>query len=266
LYTFPYSTQGANISQYFENLYLYCNQDKSVWFLNTPPGCYVQIENMEFVGPGANGKNGTTFAEVGQILVDISQEGKTIESFKPCIAAGYSYGAGATGSYDVKLSSVCQINLSMTQVKDAEGLKTMDPFGNIYFKDFVNGWLRVSSSLICNNLGEDLAPSKVWKVIGVKEKINTPFTATFRLKDDGLNGGWETIGLQYGPGADQIVTATVSLTTSFEDYYITVDPSTIADWNLFSFPMYFGVASGLRNLNSPTNTYTNCFIESVTIS
>jgi hypothetical protein len=258
----PYS--GA--SYYFQKANIYCNADQVIGLALGANSAY-QIEDMEFLGPYAStGKNGVSFAfGSGQTLIDLSQEGKTIESFNPCNS--YTFGATGPNNLQVSLSAVAQTNLSTVQVRDAEGLKTVDTYNTIYFKDPTNGWLRVSSTAVFDNVNPN-APidAKAWKVVGVNDRINTPFTITFRLKDDGLGGQWDQIGIQYGPNASQIITQSVSLTTSFEDYYITVDPTTIPDWDTFAFPIYCGIASQIGNLNSSTSPYTNCFVESITIS
>ena len=103
--------------------------------------------------------------------------------------------------------------------------------------------------------------------MGVKEKPQAPFTITIRLKDDGNGGDWNKIAVQYGPNPDQFVEESITLTTDFEDYFITVDPDAISDWNLFSFPIYIGISSKMWNLNSTTPAgFSNCFVQSITIS
>lgn len=259
------SILSFNSNYYFKKINIYCNKNTSFSFLSGINST-VQIEDIEFLGPnGSNGKNGLGFGNVGQMLIDLSAEGKIIEDFKP--SAGQTFGSTGPTYLNVPLSTASQLNLSLIQVKDAEGLKTMDSYGSIYFKDTTNGWLRVSSNYVFDNINENAPIDAVaWKVIGVNEKPNTPFTVTFRLKDDGNGGGWNTIGLQYGPNTNQIVTETISLTSSFEDYYITVDPATITDWNEFTFPLYCGIASPIKNINSNSNSYTNCFVQNISIS
>lgn len=256
----PFSTA----SYYFQKVYFYCNRE-SVLYNSIGNNTAYQIEDIEYVGPFANtGKNSISFSgTIGQILIDLSQEGKTIESFNPSQAVTF----GQTGSaLDTTLNNVCQTNLSLVQIHDAEGLKTGDGASNIYFKDPVNDWLRVLSTAVYDPTFNAPIDAIAWKVVGVNNKINSPFTITFRLKDDGLGSAWKKIGVQYGPNANQIVTQNISLTTTFQDYFITIDPATISDWNQFAFPLYCGVACTVGNLNSSTSPYTNCFVQSVTIS
>lgn len=254
----------SGASYYFTKVYQYFNRE-SYLVISIGNNTSFQIEDVEYVGPFAStGRNGMALVgSIGQSLIDLSQEGKTIESFKPSIGLTF----GSTGpALGVALNAVCQTNLSITQVRDAEGLKTIDSFSSVYFKDPVNGWLRVSSSTYFDPTLDAPIDAIAWKVVGVNNKIDSPFTITFRLKDDGLGSAWNKIGVQYGPNVNQIVVESVSLTTEFQDYLITIDPATISDWNQFTFPLYCGIACTIGNLNSTTNPYTNCFVESVTIS
>jgi len=248
---------------YFSKIIAYFNRS-SYMFLAVGANTTTQIEDIEFVGPFANSGCSVSFnGSVGQELIDLSQEGKTIESFNPSMGLTF----GQTGApLSANLNTVCQVNLSTIQVRDAEGLKTIDGLGSVYFKDPTNGWLRVSRSVWYDQTLDAELYASGWKVVGVNDKLNSPFTITFRLKQDGAGTEWNQIGVQYGPNANQIVVQSVSLTTEFQDYFITIDPATISDWNTFAFPIYCGVASTVGNLNSTTNQSTYCYVESITIT
>jgi hypothetical protein len=248
---------------YFTKIIYYLNR-LSYLSLAIGTNTTIQIEDIEFAGPFANSLSSTLFGgSTGQLLIDLSQEGKTIESVNP----SYTFTFGSTGSaVSVDLNTVCQTNLSGIQVRDAEGLKTIDGFSTVYFKDPTNGWLRVSRTCALSPTLDENLYAYAWKVVGVNNKLNSPFTITFRLKQDGAGTEWNQIGVQYGPNANQIIKQSVSLTTEFQDYFITIDPASISDWNTFAFPLYCGVSSTMGNVNSTTNPNINCFVESVTIS
>ena len=264
-YLSPVVSTGSGI--YINNLYAYFNAP-GVYVISANQGSTTQIENVEYRGTfAASPKNGIKFSSGGQVLVDLSQEGKLIEDFNPCM--GYSFGAPANINNEQynQFSNLVSYNATYTQVRDAEGLKTSDVNSNIYFKDSVNDWLRISGAGIFGNGQEDVEFGYSWKVMGVKEKPQAPFTITIRLKDDGNGGDWNKIAVQYGPNPDQFVEESITLTTDFEDYFITVDPDAISDWNLFSFPIYIGISSKMWNLNSTTPAgFSNCFVQSITIS
>jgi hypothetical protein len=260
-----YTLQG---SYYLQKAYIYCNLP-TIMQLPGAANYYLQVEDLEFTGPyGSSINNALYFGGAGKLLIDISQEGKTIQQFKP--QSGYTYGSNS--GFDLasfyNLPRLGQTNLSGTQIKDAEGLKTMDLYNSVYFKDPVNNWLRVTGNGIWGNDAFNYFFNIYsWKLIGVKEKIYSPFTVTVRLKDDGNGGNWNRIALQYGPNLNQVVFTDISATTSFADYYITVNPAAISDWNsTSSFPMYIGIRSYMWNVNSDNQQASSCFIESINIS
>jgi len=250
-------------SFYLQKGYVYCNAP-TFFYLIGGINYYTQIEDLEFVGPYASAGNSLAFIFSGVGLVDLSNEGKTIEQFRPTAGFGAT-GEAYTSNYP--LTKIAQTNLSSIQVKDAEGLKTLDIFNNIYFKDPVNNWLRVTGAGSWgSNLYNEIFTSSIYKIIGVKEKINTPFTVTVRLKTDDAVGVWNQIALQYGPNVNQSVVVDITPTSSFEDYYITIDPATYSDWNTFIFPMYIGLRSKTWNTNSNNQQAPICYVESINIS
>ena len=241
---------------YFSKITMYANAVQPNYF-NVPAGTAMQVEDLEIAGPSALGSS-FQFPVNGQTLIDLSQEGKLIESFNSCtgnidspLFPEYSYG---------NLSRLACQNLYAVQVKDAEGLKTIDPNGAIYYKDPVNGDLRVQTAGAYSEGGRN------WKVIGVYEKPQAAFSATFRLKRGSVDGSWDTIGIQYGPNESQIVTQSVTLTETYADYIITVDPTIIPNWNTFPFPLYFGIKSNVPFIPSPTYAPTFCYVESINIT
>jgi hypothetical protein len=241
---------------YFDKIIMYANAVQPNYF-SVGAGQAMQVEDMEITGPYAN-KSSFQYPGGGQTLIDLSQEGKLIESFISStfyvdnpLFPEYAYG---------NLSKlVCQ-NLYAVQIKDAEGLKTIDPFGSIYYKDPINGDLRVQTAGTYTENGRN------WKVIGVYEKPQAAFSATFRLKRGAVDGAWDKIGIQYGPNAAQIVTQLVTLTESYADYIITVDPTTIPNWNTFPFPLYFGIYSNVPFIPDPAYTTSFCYVESINIT
>lgn len=259
-------TAGAG-SFYLQKGYIYCNAPT---FMTIYSGInyYTQVEDLEFVGPFSSYKNALALGFTGVSLIDLSDEGKTVEDFNP--TQSYSYGptgAGFDFSDAYNLQRLCQTNLSATQVKDSEGLKTLDSYMNIYFKDQVNNWLRITGAATWGNDAFNVVFTwPIWKLIGVKEKVNTPFTVTVRLKTDDAAGIWDQIALQYGPNMNQKIVTNITPTSSFADYYITVDPTTYSDWNQFIWPMYIGLRSKVWNSNSNNQQAPICYVESINIS
>jgi hypothetical protein len=257
---FPIGTSQFNTfnggNAYFSKINFYVNAAQPSYF-NLQVGTSMQVEDMEILGPYAN-QGAFSYGTKGQTLIDLSQEGKLIESFNSS-TSGFDYPDFPEYAYGNLSRLVCQ-NLYAVQVKDAEGLKTIDPFGSIYFKDPINDELRIQAGG-CYTEG-----AKNYKVIGVYEKPQAAFSATFRLKRGAVDGEWNKIGIQYGPNAAQIVTQAVTLTESYADYILTVDPTTIADWNTFPFPLYFGIYSNTPFIPDPAYTPTFCYVDSINIT
>lgn len=218
----------------------------------------IQIEDLEIAGPYAS-QSSFQYSPGGQTLIDLSQEGKLIESFINS-TGNLNYPDFPDYAYGNLSRLVCQ-NLYATQVKDAEGLKTIDPSSAIYFKDPINGDLRIQSAGCYNVVG-----ATNYKVIGIYEKPVAPFSATFRLKRGSVDGEWNKIAIQYGPNVDQIIVQDITLTESYADYIMTVDPTAITDWNLFPFPLYFGIRSKVPNILDPEYAPIFCYVESINIT
>lgn len=227
----------------------------------------VQIEDMEIFGAAASqsGFHGT-YDITGQIIIDLSAEGKTIDSFNPGVGNQYAIDFnGGASSQEATMNRLCQSNLTPVQVVDSEGLKTMDIYNNIYYKN--GGNLKVSS---CTNYwGVGLSPGGpvyVWKMIGVIDKPTTPFTVSFNLKvDAGAETQWDYLGIQYGPNVEQIIQQSLTPTSSFATYTMTIDPANYSDWTKFKFPLYFGIRSRSANTYL-TESMSYAYIQSITIS
>lgn len=247
---------------YVKNWSLYANTGQP-FYLTLGANQTVQLEDINVVGPsGAYSciclgmSNGYSISGAGQIIIDLEAEAKTIDSVKPSVGSNYQ------GFYtEWYLNRLCQSNLSPYQVRDVEGLKTMDVYNNIYFK--TPSGLKVGSNYVWNT---NSSVAYAWKVIGVTEKPTTSFTATFRLKvDAGSEANWDYIAVQYGPNSNQIVTQALVPTSSFANYTITIDPTAISDWAKFKFPMYFGIRSKMANVNDG-ETMSYAYVESITVS
>ena len=251
---------------YIKKLNYYMNEPQPVTLVFGAANQTVQIEDIEFFGSGASqsGLN-FTYDVTGQIIIDLAAEAKTIDTFKPGVGnSNYlNFLAGAT-SAEATLNRICQSNLTPTQITDVDGLKTMDIYNNIYFKD--NGSLKVSSSTnYWNPVLYAGGPVYVWKLIGVIDKPSTPFTVSFTLKvDAGAEAKWDTLAVQYGPNVQHIVEQALTPTSSFATYTMTVDPADYTDWTKFKFPLYFGIRSRSANTYL-SEAMTYAYIQSVTI-
>ena len=243
----------TQVGGYFKNLSYYCNVPGYLYL--SQGFTTIQIQNMELLGPYAAQSGIVLQTNGGQWIVDLSQEGITFDSLKPMNSYYYNQ------STVRPLNILCQTNLQTVQVRDIEGLKTVDAGGNVYFK--TGGSLKIASGYSGSTNGSTL---HAYKLIGVLEKPTTPFTVSFTLKvDAGAEASWDTLAVQYGPNTNQVVTQALSPTDTFATYTMTVDPATYSDWNKFSFPIYFGIRSKAANLYiSEVQSYA--YIQSVTLA
>ena len=244
---------------YVKKLNYYMNEPQPVPLRFSQANQTIQIEDIELYGSGAakSGLYNTLDLFPGQMIIDLSAEEKTIDSFKP----GLGTIAANAASYEATLNKLCQSNLSPVQVTDDDGLKTMDVFGNIYFKN--NGDLKISSGSSYNTAAGSLYS---YKMIGVIEKPTAEFTVTFTLKvDTGAEAKWDTLAVQYGPNVNQIVTQALTPTDDYDTYTITIDPGDYSDWNKFKFPIYFGIRAKTAN-TFLEETMTYAYIQYVSIS
>lgn len=235
------------------------------WYANLPSFVYLavgntsttQIQDINVSGPYASQSAILFQASGGQFIVDLFDEGKTIDSFGP----GQGSFFVANGAYTVApLNQLCQTNLQTVQVKDIEGLKTLDYYNNIYFKE--NGDLKVSSA---TSFSSNSSTFYQWKLLGVVEKPTVPFVVTFVLKvDTGREAEWDFLGVQYGPNANQIITQALTPTDQYATYTVSVDPSLYSDWNKFSFPLYFGIRSKTANTYD-LETMSYAYIQSISV-
>lgn len=217
-----------------------------------------QILNIGYTGPYAANSGVSYGINSGQTLLELPS--KTIESTNPC----WGSNNGATAGTIEPLTSmeyIAQSYLSQTQVKDSEGLKTVDISNNVYFKDNVNNWLRISAAKISAGIGQT-GGFKSWALLGVLDRPTTAFTVSITLKVDG--GTWDQIGVLYGPLGTQLVTQPITPTSSFATYTITVDPANYANWSSFIFPLYIGIRSTMPNLLY-AEPDINCYVQSLTI-
>jgi len=256
---YPASTTWFNSTRatYFKHIEYYCNKPESVWFVSAP-NQIAQIQDLTLTGPYA-AVSSTTFEaqSAAQYLIDLEAEGKTIDSFKPGTGTmGVAQGVNTQATFN----QVCQTNLQVCQVKDSEGLKTLDLYNNIYFKN--NGELKISSG---TSFSSNNSVYYQWKVIGVVTKPTVPFEVSFTFKvDTGAEANWDYLGLQYGPNANQIIEWAGTPTDQFATYTFQVDPANYSEWNKFAFPLYFGIRAKTANTyNSETMTYA--YIQSVSI-
>jgi len=251
---------------YIKKLNYYTSEPQPVTLAFGAANQTVQIEDIEFFGTGASQSGfNFTYDVTGQIIIDLAAEAKTIDSFKPGVGNSFSinFVQGATSAVS-SLNRICQSNLTPVQITDADGLKTMDIYNNIYFKN--GGSLKVSSSTnYWNPVVYAGGPVYVWKLIGVLDKPSTPFIVSFTLKvDAGAEANWDTLAVQYGPNVQHIVEQALTPTSSFATYTMTIDPADYTDWNKFKFPVYFGIRSRSANtyLSEPM---TYAYIQSVTL-
>jgi hypothetical protein len=246
---------------YLENLNLYCNNNPMVFDLSngaTSSRFTMQLFNVGFTGAYASNSGLTYGDNLSQTLIEFPNY--TVESTNPCYGSNNGATAGSVEP-NTTLSRLSQSYLSAVQVKDSEGLKTMDVLNNIYYKDNVNNWLKVTAAKISGATGQT-GGFKSWSMLGVLERPSTAFTVSVTLKVDG--GTWDQIGIQYGPQTSQLITQSISPTTSFATYTVTVDPADYSNWNAFIFPLYIGIRSTMPNLyyNEPS---VYCYVNSLTI-
>lgn len=248
-------------SSYLENLTFYSGTKATVHTIIPPASAVkygIQIFNPGITGTNAS-KSGIVYGNsAGQTLIELS--GKTIESTRPCFGANNGATAG-TIEPNTSLTRIAQSYLSPIQVKDSEGLKTMDVLNNVYYKDPINNWLRISGTKISASAGQT-GGFKGWSLVAVLEKPQTAFTVSVTMKVEG--GTWDQIGVQYGPQTSQVVTQSITPTSSFATYTLTVDPSSYSDWNSFIFPLYIGIRFTMPNIYYEEEDI-KCYIQSLTI-
>jgi hypothetical protein len=245
-------TSGAGT--YVKNLYIYQNAPGTV-FLSSGESKTI-FENIEYLGAFAS-KTTLTFFNTGQVYVDLSAAAKTIDQFKP--------GTNSLGSYQGTYTETPFTSLMrafpLVQVKDSEGLKTLDENNNIYFK--TGGNLKISSG---TSYTTNSSLFYAWKMIGVTDQPAVPFTVTFTLKvDTGKTAEWDKLAIQYGPLDSQIIEQALTPTDSFATYTMTVDPASYSDWSTYKSPIYFGIRSKTANVFDE-ETMSYCYIQSVTVA
>jgi hypothetical protein len=248
------SAGWANVSgvtsTFATNIDFYCNRSQINYQNNkSNNGALQSVKNVGLTGPFAS-NSGIVFGIDGLTQIDFTDAGFTIESKNPCFGTT----SGGTGTFKTNvvdplcaLGKAVQMNLSFTPVKDTEGLKTLDFANNIYYKDPINNVLKVTGTRIS-------APSGVtggftnYKVLGVLSKPAgvSPFTISLTAKAD--LGVWDELAVQYGPNTTQTIYSSIALTGDYATYTLTVDPSAIADWTTFIFPLYIGIRSNMPNL------------------
>ena len=246
---------ASAVGAYVKNLYIY--QNAPGYFISSIGAANNIIENIEYLGAYASQTCCQFFALGGQISMDLSAAAKTIDEFMP--------GTGSLGVYqgsftETAFTRICGGNLNVIQVKDSEGLKTLDALNNIYFK--TGGNLKISSA---TSLSTNNSIFYAWKMIGVTNKPSAEFTVSFTLKvDAGAEANWDKLAIQYGPLASQIIQQALTPTSTFATYTMTVDPADYSDWTNYKNPIYFGIRSKTANVyNEEAMTY--CYIQSVTI-
>lgn len=251
----------AFVTSFIEDLILYTDVMPVAYRMsasNLQQKFGIQILNIGYTGPYAANSGISYGANNIQTLLEIPNY--TVESTKPCF--GSTNGAtAATIEPLTGLEYLAQSYLSQTQVKDSEGLKTIDISNNVYFKDNTNNWLRISAAKMSGSTGAT-GGIKSWAMLGVLEKPTTAFTVSVTLKVDG--GTWDQIGVLYGPLGTQLVTQSITPTSSFATYTISVDPANYPNWNTFIFPLYIGIRSTMPNI-----TYAEpdikCYVQSLSI-
>jgi hypothetical protein len=250
---YPTTSQLVGSSAaYIKSLLYYCNTPGT--FYTTMGTFTTQIEDIGLTGPYASQSGVYLSTSSGQFIVDLSQEGITYDSLPAMCLYYYNV------SFELPLNVLCQTNLQTVQLKDLDGLKTVDSRGNIYFK--TGGNLKLNSGYSGSTNSSTL---HAYKLIGVLNKPTTPFTVSFTLKVDvGAEASWDTLAVQYGPNFDQKIEQALTPTDAFATYTMTVDPADYSDWTKFAFPVYFGIRSKTANLYiSEVQNY--CYIQSITI-
>ena len=244
-----YSTwlNAASGSAYYKSAVFYCNSPSTFYgvFSN-----FTQITDLELTGPFAAVSGFYLLSSYPGLL---QLTGKTFDSLKP-MAQYYNV------SYNYSLFAVAIRSYNNFQIKDSEGLKTMDAYGNLYFK--TGGNLKLHSG---NSGSTNSSILTAYKVLGVLERPTTEFTVSFTLKvDAGAEASWDTLAVHYGALATNVITQALTPTDEFATYTMTIDPADYADWSSTPFPLYLGIRSKTANLyNSETASY--CYIQSVTI-
>ena len=250
------STWGNN-GGYYDEVNFYCNRPT---FFNILVGTGVfQYDSINLLGPYANQSTLTIAPQAVvnyQIITNLATQ--TVDSIKPGYTRlGVQGGLSTVGSFN----RITQGQPSIVTVVDSEGLKTLDIYNNVYFKD--NGNLKVSSSY---SFSINSSPYDVPKLIGVFEKPLVEFTVSFTLKvDAGAEGKWTKLLVQYGPNVNQVIEQALSPTDTFATYTMTIDPANYGDWTKFQFPIYLGIQA--RSANSYLGeAMTYCYIQSITVA
>lgn len=239
-------------AHYLKSIIYYCNTPGVLPYQIT--GVTSQIEDIQLLGPYANETGIYLNTTTGQFIIDLSQEGITYDSLKPMNLYYYNF------DYFPPLNYLCQTNLQAVQIKDSEGLKTVDSSGNVYFK--TGGNLKINSG---NSGSTNSSVLYAYKVIGVLDKPIVPFTVSFTLKvDTGAEASWDTLAVQYGPNFNQIVEQALTPTDTFATYTMTVDPADYSTWTKFAFPIYFGIRSKAANIFA-SEVYNYAYIQSITV-
>jgi hypothetical protein len=251
---YPTTVQlSSSAATYIKSLLYYCNTPGTLY--STTGTFTTQVEDIGLTGPYVSQSGVYLTTTSGQWIVDLSQEGITYDSL-PAMSLYYY-----NSSSELPLNVLCQTSLQTVQLKDLDGLKTVDSKGNIYFKN--GGNLKLNSGYSGSTNSSTLHS---YKLIGVIEKPTTPFTVSFTLKvDAGAEASWDTLAVQYGPNFDQKIEQALTPTDAFATYTITIDPADYTDWTKFAFPIYFGIRSKTANLYiSEVQNY--CYIQSITIA
>jgi len=248
-----------NSTGFIENLILYSDALPQVFRLSNGFQRFgLQVFNVGYTGAAAANSGIQYGFTSAQTLLEFT--GQTVESTKPCFGSNVGATSG-TLQFSTSLETIAQSYLSQTQVKDSEGLKTVDNLNNVYFKDDVNDWLRISAAKISAGTGQT-GGFKSWAMLGVLDRPTTAFTVSVTLKVEG--GEWDQIGVLYGPLSAQLITQSITPTSSFATYTLSVDPANYADWGSFIFPLYIGIRSTMPNLlyGEPD---INCYVQSLSI-
>jgi hypothetical protein len=242
-------SNAGNASAYYKSAVFYCNSPGTFYGFF---GSFTQITDLELTGPFAaeNGfyLQGTTYPGILQLT------GKTVDSLKPM----FQY---YQGTLNYSLFNVALRSYNQFQIKDSEGLKTLDVYGNLYFK--TGGNLKLHSG---NHGSTNSSIYTSYKGSGVLERPTSEFTVSFTLKvDAGAEAEWDTLAVHYGALATNVITQALTPTDEFATYTMTIDPADYADWSSTPFPMYLGIRSKAANIyNSEVASY--CYIQSVTIA
>jgi len=250
-----YPTSGSiaiSGGQYIKSFIFYCNQPGVAYY--SLGNVTTNIQDIQLLGPYAPQTGLLPLTSAGQFIVDLEAEGVTIDSLRPMVNFYYNT------NYVAYLNYLCQTNLQTVQVRDIEGLKTMDGYNNLYFK--TGGVLKIYSGCAGST---NSSTAHAYKLIGVLDKPQVPFTVSFTLRvDAGAEANWDYLAVQYGPNVNQIVEQALTPTDTFANYTINIDPATYTDWTKFSFPIYFGIRSKAANIYA-SETPSYAYIQSVSV-